>query len=117
VVTVVEAACRAMVAGARLGGGGHERGAAVALILIIVVVPATLVNDHLLLLEHSPLWVGDDGHGGTMAAATAGTMGTTSCCAPRRPCPRPCRAVALSRASHAVAPQLLGEQREREKRG
>jgi hypothetical protein len=109
--TVVEAAHRAMVAGARLGGG-CERGAIITLVFIIVVVPATLVNDHLLLLEHAPLRVSDGGHGRTMAAATAGTMETSSRCTLRRPC---C-AVALSRASRTVTPQLLGEERKREER-
>jgi hypothetical protein len=56
-----------------------------ALVLIIVIVPATLVNDHLLLLEHGPMRVSDGSRGGMMAAATVGTMGTASHCAPRRP--------------------------------
>jgi hypothetical protein len=96
---------------------GRERGAVTALVLIVVAVPIALVNDHLLLLEHDPLWVGDGSHGGTTAVATTGTTGTTSRCALRRPCPRPYRAIALSHASHAVVPQLLEEEREREKRG
>jgi hypothetical protein len=96
---------------------GRERGAATALVLIVVAVPITLVNDHLLLLEHGPLWVGDGSHGGTTAVATTGTTGTTSRCAPRRSCPRPYRTIALSHASLAVVPQLLEEEREREKRG
>jgi hypothetical protein len=95
---------------------GRERRTAAALILI-VVVSATLVNDHLLLLEHGPLRVGDDGRGGMMTATMVGTMGIASHCAPRRPCLQSCRAVALSRASCAIAPQFLGEEREREKRG
>jgi hypothetical protein len=87
------------------------------LVRIIVIVPAALVNDHHLHLEHGPLQVGDGSRGGTTAAARVGTTGRTSCCAPRRPCPQPCRAVTLSCASCAVMPQLLREEREREKRG
>jgi hypothetical protein len=98
VVAVVEAARRAMVAGARLGGATAA--------LVLIVVPTALVNDHLLLLEHGPLRVSDGGCDGMMAAATTGT---TSRCAPRQPCPRPCRVVALSQA---ITPLLLGEERE-----
>jgi hypothetical protein len=91
VVVVVEAAHRAMVASARLGGG-RERRAATALVLVIIVVLAALVNDHLLLLEHGPLRVGDGGRGGTMATSMVGMMGTTSrpsYSSSSSPCPTP----------------------------
>jgi hypothetical protein len=91
---------------------GREHGTTTTLVLIVVVVPATLVNDHLLLLEHGSLRVddGDRDRDGTMATTTAWTTRTASHCASRRPC----HADALSRASRLSC----SERREkREKRG
>jgi hypothetical protein len=87
---------------------GRERGATTVLVLVVVVVPATLVNDHLLLLEHGSLRVDDGGRDGTMATTTAWTTRTASHCASRRPC----HANALSHASRLSC----SERREKERR-